>query len=430
MDDMEASFTALDISRSQNNYNTVSHKGLQSYISLPMANDSLTEPIANGPATEPLPLPTVDSLSNDIETQLRLEPSDQNISSIVQVNTIKIGPEPSPWLESPAISLDQPISDLNSPTTTTLTTKTIRAVRQQNSLILQPLPAQVQRHSTTSEDVFDAPDSNIAASRRRKARSIIGNVVPDPTATPLAPIQDISLITDEVKDPAKAEVVTMKHLPSIDRHPHGTSPPSSSLIKMYPPGTQSQREKLQDSDLRAILTSHGVIDTFPTRSELLAALNNTFPITTAPGRQFYFWDDYNKKFYCNDSFSFRLGWETRLSRAGEKYFYNTFHGTSVWDDPRAGGLHEDVDPFHLDPNARVKPLSNPGLQQQGTHLTKPPPSIPMAPERERAQTLQMPPPSIPMAPERERAQIPQMPNLPEGWVAEFIKFAPGNSYCW
>jgi hypothetical protein len=54
----EATFAKLNISSSQNNYNTVSHKGLQSYYSMPAANDPPLDPSNNGPASEPLPSPT------------------------------------------------------------------------------------------------------------------------------------------------------------------------------------------------------------------------------------------------------------------------------------------------------------------------------------------------------------------------------------
>ena len=53
----EATFTRLNISSSQNNYNTASHKGLQTYHSMPATNDPL-DLSNNGPASEPLPSPT------------------------------------------------------------------------------------------------------------------------------------------------------------------------------------------------------------------------------------------------------------------------------------------------------------------------------------------------------------------------------------
>lgn len=58
LNDMEASFAALDISRSQNNYNTVSHKGLQSHYSMPAANDPPLDSTTNRPASEPIASPT------------------------------------------------------------------------------------------------------------------------------------------------------------------------------------------------------------------------------------------------------------------------------------------------------------------------------------------------------------------------------------
>jgi hypothetical protein len=58
---MEATFSKLNISSNQNNYNTASHDGLkshQSYFSLPAGNKPSLDPSNGGPASERPPSPT------------------------------------------------------------------------------------------------------------------------------------------------------------------------------------------------------------------------------------------------------------------------------------------------------------------------------------------------------------------------------------
>jgi tetratricopeptide (TPR) repeat protein len=55
---MQSAFASTRISASQNDYNTASHKGLQSYYSMPTTIPVLQEPSIKGPLSEPLPLST------------------------------------------------------------------------------------------------------------------------------------------------------------------------------------------------------------------------------------------------------------------------------------------------------------------------------------------------------------------------------------
>jgi tetratricopeptide (TPR) repeat protein/ubiquitin len=55
---MQSAFASMSMSASQNDYNTASHKGLQSYYSMPTTVPAPQEPSIKGPISEPLPLST------------------------------------------------------------------------------------------------------------------------------------------------------------------------------------------------------------------------------------------------------------------------------------------------------------------------------------------------------------------------------------
>lgn len=96
MNNPETSFAALDISRSQNNYITASHKGLQPYYTMPTATNPLPNPVKNGPVSEPLP-----SISESIpeppkgELQLELQKNVKDRSTLVEdsTSTLRLAPE-------------------------------------------------------------------------------------------------------------------------------------------------------------------------------------------------------------------------------------------------------------------------------------------------------------------------------------------------
>jgi tetratricopeptide (TPR) repeat protein/ubiquitin len=58
LQNMQSVFASMSMSASQNDYNTASHKGLQSYYSMPTTVPAPQEPSIKGPLSEPLPLPT------------------------------------------------------------------------------------------------------------------------------------------------------------------------------------------------------------------------------------------------------------------------------------------------------------------------------------------------------------------------------------
>jgi hypothetical protein len=178
------------------------------------------------------------------------------------------------------------------------------------------------------------PNPATAVPVKRKSRPMIGQVVPDSAAALVGTSKLRPLVGEMVPDLVKASLETMKRLPSSERTP-GPGPPDLLPSKIYPPGTHSKRENLQVSDIQAILESHNFM--FPvnksyTKDELLTTLNQIFHETKAPGRQFYYYDSQKGVFYCDDSpDSLPPGWECRLSRAGEKYYYNRVSGASEWE---------------------------------------------------------------------------------------------------
>ena len=480
----------------------MSHKGLQSYISLPAVNDSPTDPITKGPATEPLPAPGSETLSETILAEPESKLQGESKLSTAQVDTVKPSPKPARELKRPGSSLHLSTSQPPTRSTTTSLHGDISDDEQQakplKHLSVQPQRVQHQLQLETEDDATDSniprvaletpalaipattlylgsneikplaaqkmiipprrypdsfgrisanatptedqvaeraadlnaesgkpvgdhiitetteklmspmpkvagegshgmgdPNQATAALVTRKPRLIIGQVVPDSAAALGGTRKLRPLVGDMVPDPAKASLETMKRLPSSERAP-GPGPPDLLPSKIYPPGTHSQRESFQVSDIQAILKSHN----FPayegfTKGQLLAVLNQMFHETKAPGRQFYYYDTQKGVFYCDDSRdSLPPGWECRLSRAGEKYYYDRVSGASEWDDPRT-----------TKPNAHVKPRSN-QFQLPQTSATQIPPS--------RLTSL-----------ERGRANPPK-PNLPKGWAAEFVMLPHGK----
>ena len=113
MNDIGASFAALNISRSQNNYNTASHKGLQSNFSLPATNHLPADPSTNGPASEPLPSPTSETLSKTIKAEPRAKPQDDSKQATAQLDTTTPSIQPVSELKLPGSSLHRPTSQPN-----------------------------------------------------------------------------------------------------------------------------------------------------------------------------------------------------------------------------------------------------------------------------------------------------------------------------
>jgi hypothetical protein len=72
----------------------VSHKGLQSFCSLPATNDLLADPFSNGPALEPLLSQTSKALSKTIKAKPRSELQDDNEQRTAQVHTKEHGLRP------------------------------------------------------------------------------------------------------------------------------------------------------------------------------------------------------------------------------------------------------------------------------------------------------------------------------------------------
>jgi hypothetical protein len=70
--DVETLFAELSVSRSENTYNTVSHKGLQSLRTLPGMRDVALDSSTEGPASEPLPPTKVGSDTGDTKAGHRL----------------------------------------------------------------------------------------------------------------------------------------------------------------------------------------------------------------------------------------------------------------------------------------------------------------------------------------------------------------------
>jgi hypothetical protein len=469
-------------------------------------NDSPTDPTTKGPATEPLPAPSSETLSVTIIAEPESKLQDENKLGIAQVDTIKPSPKPAREIKRSGSSLHLSTSQPPTRSATTslhgdisgdkpqarplkhlsvqpqivqhqlqLATKddatgsnipraaletpalAIPATRlYPSSTEVMPLAAQkisipprrypdsfgrISADATPTEDkvaeraadhdaergkpvggriITEATDKlmsptpKVAGERSHgmgvpnpataalvtgKPRLIIGQVVPDSAAALGGTNKLRPLVGDMGPDPAKASLETMKRLPSSERT-SGPGPPDLLPSKIYPPGTHSQRESLQVSDIQAILRSHNfpVYEGF-TKGQLLAALNQIFHETKAPGRQFYYYDSQKGVFYCDDSRdSLPPGWECRLSRAGEKYYYDRVNGASEWDDPRA-----------TKSSAHVKPRSNP-FQLPRTSATQIPPSRPTPLERGSAN--------------------PPKPNLPEGWAAEFVVLPHGKAYGW
>jgi hypothetical protein len=155
-----------------------------------------------------------------------------------------------------------------------------------------------------------------------------------------------------VLDPATIAAATSIHLPPIERTPE-VRRADAAQPKKYSPATTTDQGNMQASEIKAVLDSHGV----------------------------------------------RLprGWETRLSRAGEMYYYDTVNQVSSWKDPCVTKL-----------SSSIEPRSNPALLPQIISGPQVPPSRPRPLETTKSYPTQ----------------------LPKGWVAEPTVFNEGRIDGW
>jgi hypothetical protein len=86
LNDKEASLVGWNVAQSQTNYNTASHRGLKSYYSMPAANDPLADPSNNGPASEPLPPPTSESITEPSKVEPQRELQEETQSPMLHVD--------------------------------------------------------------------------------------------------------------------------------------------------------------------------------------------------------------------------------------------------------------------------------------------------------------------------------------------------------
>jgi hypothetical protein len=107
---MGANFAMLNISRSQNNYNTASHKGLQSNCSLLATNDAPADSSINRPASKPLPSPASEALSMTIKAEPRSKPQGDNEPRTAQEDTVKLSIHPVSELKLSASPLHRSTS--------------------------------------------------------------------------------------------------------------------------------------------------------------------------------------------------------------------------------------------------------------------------------------------------------------------------------
>jgi hypothetical protein len=114
---MGTSFARLNISRSQNNYNTASHKGLQSYYYPPATNDTPADPSTNGPASAALPSRTSEALSMTVKAEPRPKQQDDSTQRIAQVDTVKLSVHPVSESKLSVSSLHRSTSQPTPPTT-------------------------------------------------------------------------------------------------------------------------------------------------------------------------------------------------------------------------------------------------------------------------------------------------------------------------
>lgn len=104
LNDTKASFAGLNLSGSQNNYNTISHKGLQSCYEIPVVNQPSPASTTTGSSSEPLPLPTSESISEPVEAEPQLESQKDNKdrAALVDYGNPTLRPRPG---EAPGPSL-------------------------------------------------------------------------------------------------------------------------------------------------------------------------------------------------------------------------------------------------------------------------------------------------------------------------------------
>jgi hypothetical protein len=313
---MGTSFAGLNISRSQNNYNTASHKGLQSYYYLPATNDTPADPTTNGPASAPLPSRTSEALSMTVKAEPRSKPRDDSKQRTAQVDTVKLSVHPVSKPKLSASSLHRSTSQPTPPTTSAPATGS-----SDNELLSKPqnhLSARAQQDQDQLRPVIRA---DVISSTAPRATS-----EPPPLALPASeacsdsaevePLvaQENHTVPDQTPDPG---IPTTSHRTSLE----GTSRPSRVAIdsdgptfdfKKDPPAAPTDRENMQASEIKAILDSHSIQyhEDF-TKSELLYILDQTFPISGASP-----------------------GWEARLFRAGEKFYCDTVGDTPSWNELR------------------------------------------------------------------------------------------------
>lgn len=194
--------------------------------------------------------------------------------------------------------------------------------------------------------------------------------------------QENHTVPDQTPDPG---IPTTNHGTS----PEGTSRPSRVAIhnddpmfdfKKDPPAPPTDRENMQVPEIKAIFDSHSIPyhEDF-TKSQLLYILDQTFPVSGAPGRPFYY-DALNDRFSWDDPRgSLPPGWEARPSRAGEKYYYDTINNTPSWNELRITKSNESGEsrservlfPQNIS-GPQIPPSRSRPLETGKSHPTKPP----------------------------------------------------------
>jgi hypothetical protein len=194
--------------------------------------------------------------------------------------------------------------------------------------------------------------------------------------------QENHTVPDQTPDPG---IPTTNHRTS----PEGTSRPSRVAIhnddsmfdfKKDPPAPPTDRENMQVPEIKAIFDSHSIPyhEDF-TKSQLLYILDQTFPVSGAPGRPFYY-DALNDRFSWDDPRgSLPPGWEARPSRAGEKYYYDTINNTPSWNELRITKSNESGEsrservlfPQNIS-GPQIPPSRSRPLETGKSHPTKPP----------------------------------------------------------
>ena len=453
---MGANFAELAISQSQNNYNTASHKGLQSYYSMPATNDPPIDPSAKWPASEPLLLPTGETVSTTIKAKQSAKPQDPiyrhatgelTIKAILQPNLkqtdsslrgsnsqsaqlvpgavlsederwlsvedlmsrmTNLSPKPVSVAEAPKPHrISDPIPNPKDPTINPAGSS------EDNSIVSQPSKNPIDLLSITQQELPPSVDLRTKDSyshrpieraiatepRHREENPLIEAAHKDNTqvtkrrfkqtskdchSVPAKMIREVGQIT-EVQAPADPSPAAWQQGQLIEGY-SALSSSKASGTNQLPPATLAERESLSASEILAILDSHHVpLPEYFNKKQLRDILNQTFPISV-------------DNFTSDDRLgSLPLGWESRISRDGKKYFYNSINNTSTWENPLNISL---VRPGELHPELILSP--------------------------QKLNELQVPP----SRPRQIEAGKQHPTKLPEGWEAEYVTFNEGRLDGW